>query len=125
MTQAPAGWYPQPDGTQRYWDGSAWTEHTAPGAALATPPAPPAAPVVAVPPAPPVATEPPAPPAPPAPPVEAAPPAPPALAAPPAPPSQQVAYAAIPSAAAVVKPRKRVWPWVLGIGGGILVVVIA
>lgn len=27
MSQAPAGWYPQPDGTQRYWDGSAWTEH--------------------------------------------------------------------------------------------------
>jgi hypothetical protein len=27
MAQAPAGWYPQPDGTQRYWDGSAWTEH--------------------------------------------------------------------------------------------------
>jgi hypothetical protein len=24
---APAGWYPQPDGRQRYWDGSAWTEH--------------------------------------------------------------------------------------------------
>ncbi|QDG66660.1 DUF2510 domain-containing protein [Pseudarthrobacter sp. NIBRBAC000502772] len=25
----PAGWYPQGD-VQRYWDGSAWTEHTAP-----------------------------------------------------------------------------------------------
>jgi hypothetical protein len=24
------GWYPQPDGSQRYWDGKAWTEHTAP-----------------------------------------------------------------------------------------------
>lgn len=24
------GWYRQPDGTQRYWDGRAWTEHTAP-----------------------------------------------------------------------------------------------
>lgn len=23
----PAGWYPQPDGTQRYWDGEQWTEH--------------------------------------------------------------------------------------------------
>ena len=23
------GWYPQPDGTQRYWDGREWTEHTA------------------------------------------------------------------------------------------------
>jgi len=29
MSQAPAGWYPQPDGTQRYWDGSAWTDHIA------------------------------------------------------------------------------------------------
>ncbi|MEN4477935.1 DUF4352 domain-containing protein [Mycolicibacterium cosmeticum] len=28
----PAGWYPDPDGTggQRYWDGTAWTEHQAP-----------------------------------------------------------------------------------------------
>lgn len=25
----PAGWYPQGD-VQRYWDGSTWTEHTAP-----------------------------------------------------------------------------------------------
>lgn len=24
---ADPGWYPQQDGTQRYWDGSAWTEH--------------------------------------------------------------------------------------------------
>jgi hypothetical protein len=26
----PAGWYPDPNvaGTQRYWDGSAWTQHT-------------------------------------------------------------------------------------------------
>jgi hypothetical protein len=30
MSQAPAGWYPQPDGAQRYWDGTAWTEHFAP-----------------------------------------------------------------------------------------------
>jgi hypothetical protein len=29
---APAGWYPQPDGTQRYWDGSAWAENTTYGA---------------------------------------------------------------------------------------------
>lgn len=36
MTQAPAGWYPQTDGSQRYWDGTAWTAHTAPAA----PPAP-------------------------------------------------------------------------------------
>jgi hypothetical protein len=27
----PAGWYPQPDGQQRYWDGQQWTEHLAPG----------------------------------------------------------------------------------------------
>ncbi|MEO7061776.1 MAG: Ltp family lipoprotein [Lapillicoccus sp.] len=26
------GWYPQPDGTQRYWDGSQWTPHVAAGA---------------------------------------------------------------------------------------------
>lgn len=31
----PAGWYPTPDGQQRYWDGSAWTEHIAPLAAAA------------------------------------------------------------------------------------------
>jgi hypothetical protein len=32
--QTPAGWYPDPSGSgqQRYWDGSAWTEHYAPGA---------------------------------------------------------------------------------------------
>jgi len=32
MTQTPAGWYPDPEmvGTQRYWDGSAWTEHRTP-----------------------------------------------------------------------------------------------
>jgi TM2 domain-containing membrane protein YozV len=28
--QAPAGWYPQPDGSQRYWDGETWTAHHAP-----------------------------------------------------------------------------------------------
>ncbi|HYZ68493.1 MAG TPA: DUF4352 domain-containing protein, partial [Mycobacterium sp.] len=30
----PAGWYPDPDGSggQRYWDGSAWTEHRSPAA---------------------------------------------------------------------------------------------
>jgi Protein of unknown function (DUF2510) len=27
----PAGWYPQEDGRQRYWDGGLWTEHFAPG----------------------------------------------------------------------------------------------
>lgn len=31
-TNPPAGWYPDPDnrGAQRYWDGAAWTKHTAP-----------------------------------------------------------------------------------------------
>ncbi|GAS97209.1 uncharacterized protein RMCC_4175 [Mycolicibacterium canariasense] len=43
----PAGWYPDPDGTggQRYWDGTAWTEHQAPAQqppAPAPEPAPPA-----------------------------------------------------------------------------------
>ena len=35
----PAGWYPAADGSQRYWDGTQWTEHTAPaaGAMEATP----------------------------------------------------------------------------------------
>jgi Domain of unknown function (DUF4429)/Protein of unknown function (DUF2510)/Short C-terminal domain len=28
---AAAGWYPQPDGQQRYWDGEMWTNHVAPG----------------------------------------------------------------------------------------------
>ncbi len=32
MTNTPAGWYPQEDGRQRYWDGAQWTEHFAPGA---------------------------------------------------------------------------------------------
>lgn len=27
---APPGWYPTPDGTQRYWDGAQWTEAVAP-----------------------------------------------------------------------------------------------
>lgn len=31
----PAGWYPTPDGSQRYWDGNAWTEHVAPAAGTA------------------------------------------------------------------------------------------
>ena len=29
----PAGWYDDGSGNRRYWDGNAWTEHTAPGAA--------------------------------------------------------------------------------------------
>jgi len=35
---SPAGWYPQPDGQQRYWDGQQWTEHLAPGVSTVTPP---------------------------------------------------------------------------------------
>lgn len=94
MSQAAAGWYDQGDGTQRYWDGSAWTDHSAPSAVPQAPSggASPAAPM-AVPPAAPVAVPP--------------------------------GYAAMPSAAPEIKPRKRVWPWVLGIGGGLLVVIIA
>jgi hypothetical protein len=30
---AAAGWYPSGPGEQRYWDGSAWTEHIAPHSA--------------------------------------------------------------------------------------------
>jgi len=33
----PAGWYPQPDGQQRYWDGQQWTENFAPGVTPETP----------------------------------------------------------------------------------------
>jgi len=33
---APAGWYPQPDGQQRYWDGELWTNQFAPGDQTAT-----------------------------------------------------------------------------------------
>lgn len=36
--QAPAGWYPQPDGSQRYWDGSAWTEQVTAAARAADQP---------------------------------------------------------------------------------------
>jgi Protein of unknown function (DUF2510)/PASTA domain len=32
-----AGWYPQPDGQQRYWDGESWTENFAPGVTPDTP----------------------------------------------------------------------------------------
>ena len=35
VPQAPAGWFPLPDGTHRYWDGSQWLM------AIPTPPAPP------------------------------------------------------------------------------------
>lgn len=36
---APAGWYPIDGGGQRYWDGSAWTEHISPAPGV-TPPTP-------------------------------------------------------------------------------------
>jgi hypothetical protein len=44
----PAGWYPDPDGSggQRYWDGSAWTEHRAPATPEPAAPAAPAEPEV-------------------------------------------------------------------------------
>jgi len=48
--QTPAGWFPQPDGRQRYWDGSAWTEHYAAGQAAQSQ-AGPAAPAASGPPA--------------------------------------------------------------------------
>ena len=35
--RTPAGWYPDGSGDLRYWDGNAWTEHTAPGPAAAAP----------------------------------------------------------------------------------------
>lgn len=37
MTQAGAGWYPDPqtDAHPRYWDGSTWTDHTAPATVAA------------------------------------------------------------------------------------------
>lgn len=37
VSSTPAGWYPDPDGSggQRYWDGSTWTTHRAPGTAPA------------------------------------------------------------------------------------------
>ena len=41
MSDIPAGWYPNPEdlSTRRYWDGSAWTDSTAPAdPSLGTPP---------------------------------------------------------------------------------------
>lgn len=44
MTQQhPAGWYGQPDGTQRYWDGSQWMNPVQPPPAPTAPPPQPAA----------------------------------------------------------------------------------
>jgi hypothetical protein len=49
-TTTPAGWYPDPSdaagGGLRYWDGSQWTEHLAPGAPPVVAPVAPVAPVV-------------------------------------------------------------------------------
>lgn len=33
----PPGWYPTPDGQQRYWDGTQWTDHVAPAAPVGQP----------------------------------------------------------------------------------------
>lgn len=49
MTQTPAGWYPDPDPNAaapslRYWDGTAWTAHTAPAAATQVAPSRPTTP---------------------------------------------------------------------------------
>ena len=110
---APTGWYDQGDGSQRYWDGTAWTEHTAPSTQTA--PSTHAAPSTH--------TAQPAYPAP-----YAAAPAPPSgqLAVPPvaAPLAQPSGHAALPSVAPGLAPRKRVWPWVVGIVGGVLLLVI-
>lgn len=43
MSQNPAGWYPNGDDWETYWDGSAWTgEHRQKAPAMPAPPAPPA-----------------------------------------------------------------------------------
>ncbi len=112
MSQAPAGWYPQPDGTQRYWDGATWTNHisTGVGADAADAPAPEvAAPDVPVP-------EAPAPEAPSA--MVAAAPEAPAVPAPAQPFGVQAT--GIESA-----PKKRkVWPWLVGAGVVILLLIV-
>lgn len=41
---APPGWYPVDGGAQRYWDGTRWTEHIAPGPASTEPASPGVAP---------------------------------------------------------------------------------
>jgi len=113
MTQASAGWYSLRDGTQRYWDGAAWTEHVAPGVGVAAPQqsVTPQASVVAEAPQAPVAAEPPQ--------------ASPTLAVPPAAAEPWHAYAAAPSQVPpegfAAKPKRRVWPWIVGVVGGLIV----
>lgn len=104
MTQAPAGWYPQPDGTQRYWDGSTWTEHISPaaGPAAAQPAAQPAA-----------AVEPQ--------PVFAATPAPSAMAVPG--PAEPLGVA--PMGMETQTKKRKVWPWLVGAGVLILLLIAA
>lgn len=43
MSQTPAGWYVDAQGTTRWWDGTQWTEHTQPSASAPAAPAEPAA----------------------------------------------------------------------------------
>lgn len=38
MSQTPAGWYPDANGTIRWWDGMGWTEHTQPAGPTTPPP---------------------------------------------------------------------------------------
>jgi hypothetical protein len=40
MIGRPAGWYPDEYGVTRFWNGTAWTEHTAPPPPPASPQAP-------------------------------------------------------------------------------------
>ena len=92
MAQAAAGWYDNGDGRQRYWDGTAWTEHFASSAV------PPAATPTAETPAP-------------------------AVEAPAAVPPQS-AMAQPPGVVATPAEKRRVWPWIVGIGGGLLLLVV-
>ncbi|ALJ21332.1 DUF2510 domain-containing protein [Microbacterium sp. No. 7] len=104
----PAGWYDDGHGTQRWWDGTQWTEHVQPAAAP-TPPAP-AAPTPAEPVAPAASTPP-----------YAAAATPPYAATAPYAPSYQTApaYAAAPPAPAPASNR-----WVLWVVGGIVALMI-